>query len=71
MARTGRPKKVINRRAITAHIDEHILSMIDMFVAEKKQMNREYSRSDFFNEATRKFFADLKRKGYENDGHIK
>lgn len=59
MAKMGRPKKKFNRRHITIFIDEGILEKIDEIVAEVKKKNREYTRSDYFNEAAR---AALERK---------
>lgn len=64
MARMGRPKKKFNRRHITVFVDEGILTKIDEYVAEVKKKNREYTRSDYINEAAR---AALERKEQDND----
>lgn len=68
MARTGRPKKKFNRRHITIFIDENILSRVDDCVSDIKKMNREYTRSDFINEAALAYLEHRGRKENSNDG---
>lgn len=68
MARMGRPKKKFNRRHVTVFVDESILAMIDDHVAKIKKTNREYTRSDFINEAAQRALAQLyERKENGND----
>ena len=60
MARMGRPKKKFNRRHVTIFLDEAILAVVDDYVAEVKKKNREYTRSDFINEAAQKYLDERK-----------
>ncbi len=52
MAKMGRPKKKFNRRSVTMFINESLLVEIDEYVTDAKRTgNRDFTRSDFFNEA--------------------
>lgn len=52
MAKMGRPKKKFNRRSVTMYINESLITEIDEYVTKRKRTaSRDYTRSDFFNEA--------------------
>ena len=73
MAKMGRPKKKFNRRSVTMFINESLLAEIDEHVAKTKStVSRDYTRSDFFNDAAKTMLKKLnnEKRGY-NDRQIK
>lgn len=66
MAKMGRPKKKFNRRSVTMFINESLLAEIDEYVAKTKStVSRDYTRSDFFNDAAKTM---LKKLNNEKEG---
>lgn len=61
MSAMGRPKKLKEKRRLySIYVDEPTLEEIDAYVLQRKQTDKAYSRSDFFNEAAK---AYLKKTG--------
>jgi hypothetical protein len=56
----GRPKKLKDRRAtVTFYITGSLLDTVDEYVDGRKAENRDYSRSDFANEAFQRYLREL------------
>lgn len=73
MAKMGRPKKKYNRRSVTMFINESLLAEVDEYVATTKStVNREYTRSDFFNDAAKTMLKNMNdEKRDSNDRQVK
>ncbi len=68
MAKMGRPKKKFNRRSVTMLINESLLAEIDEYVTDTKRTgNRDYTRSDFFNESAKTMLKMLNNEKRDNN----
>lgn len=65
----GRPLKNKTRRVpITVHLATGMLDIIDKYVEKKgKEQEAQYSRSDFYNEAAKRYLIDLGEYPEEED----
>lgn len=60
MSEMGRSRKLDGaRQRVQVYFDERILKKVDEIVFKAKDKNRDYSRSDFVNEAIQ-FYLDAK-----------
>ena len=62
MSAMGRPKKLKDKRRLySIYVDEATMTAVDEFVHQRKQEDKAYSRSDFFNEAAEAYLEKRKR----------
>ena len=60
MAKMGRPRKLTDRRvSVMVYFSGDTLEVLDDYIYKRKAENKDYSRSDFVNEAVSKYLNEL------------